>query len=343
MAPGDDRTMLRAIAPLAAVLAALAAQPAAAQSGRTLQTRGWIRAIAADGGYAAVTVARGGGVSCDRALLWNVAGGVQTLSSGPGSRTCPRNMTNGGIGAVAIGGTNEAWVVTSGGNTEQTQSLVSGAPSRTETTRLTVRSDPESGSGVTFAGVAGQGADIFYATTKPDLGLLVSTSLRHLPPPPAAERVVASVAERVVTIRGDGRVAVRSATGAGIAAIVPDAPARNAAITGDRAVVLRIGSRIEIWSASGAGRIHVWPVVAGSSTLLGAYDGYAVYTTERGVHVLRYADGRDRLIATTPRDLVGAAITKNGLTYAYNSFGTTTGERGHAVFVPFATVRHAFA
>jgi hypothetical protein len=97
------------------------------------------------------------------------------------------------------------------------------------------------------------------------------------------------------------------------------------------AVVGQAGTTVRTYSATGLGRGRTLPK---GGRLAGVSGGLAVYVTPSQVHVLRLADGRDRLLATAKR-LEDAQITPAGVFYAavqkpaYN---------GVITFVPLARV-----
>src|SRR4051794_11086120 len=146
---------------LAAAAVAATALPGHAPS---LQTRGAIAAIAADGQQVAVAVHDEGRRCADLVLLWNAArGGFQRLSD-PQGPTCPQlDHGGGGIRAVALAGSLAAWTTTFGGNTEAVTTLYRRDHGETRERAVgRARSSPESGAGDHLDALAGDGGLLVY-------------------------------------------------------------------------------------------------------------------------------------------------------------------------------------
>ena len=64
--------------------------------------------------------------------------------------------------------------------------------------------------------------------------------------------------------------------------------------------------------------------------------GRAAYAVGRTAHALSLADGKDAILATAPRAIVGLEIEAPGILYAYN---TVRGIKdvGNLAFVPMGT------
>src|SRR3954447_18471710 len=106
-----------------AVLLLSAAAPAVAAP--SLQVRGELVDLSADGSLVAVAVHQDAGTCPDRVVVWNaVRGGVTRLGRDGGATCPPGDRARGGITAVALGGRRAQWTTAFGGNTESTDTLI---------------------------------------------------------------------------------------------------------------------------------------------------------------------------------------------------------------------------
>ena len=104
---------------LASLLLALPAEGAQPVT-RVKNTRGWIESIDMDGARLAFDVKSS---TCNKLFVWNVRTGAGALVSGKGTCAADSTSTGGGVTEIAVAGTQIAWIVNLGGNTESTDAL----------------------------------------------------------------------------------------------------------------------------------------------------------------------------------------------------------------------------
>lgn len=346
---------LSRVVSVAAAAAALALAAGAAGAGpkppapRAVHTQGWIAAIALDGASAAYDVSGRGG-RCNRAYLWNLATGVSTRISG--ARTCGADSTStgGGVVELAVAGRRAAWIVNQGGNTESNDMLVTAAlPNPKEVVLARARRTGEAEEQLTgrwLGGLVSDGTRLTYNdwTTLAE-GTIASGGLWRVSRTTSVSLsgrdssvVVARSADagHVAVLRADGTIAVHGINGALLSTITPTS-ARAVALSGDRLAVLTRMSTVEVYDRTSGALLHTWPITPGAASLLDAHRGVAAYVVWRTLHALNLETGRDAVVATQKRAIVGARIDVPGVLYAYN---TVSGIRdvGNVVLVPFAAV-----
>jgi hypothetical protein len=123
---------------------------------------------------------------------------------------------------------------------------------------------------------------------------------------------------RIVVAHSDGTVGLFSSTGALLQTIGVE-PIKEVALSGDRLVVLTKNRRIQVYNAQtglpGQGRL-----VAGVAAHLDAGGGIAAYAVGASLHAFRLTTGRDTVVATAPKGIVGVAVSTRAVVYAYNVF-----------------------
>src|SRR5262249_54438001 len=140
---------------------------------------------------------------------------------------------------------------------------------------------------------------------------------------------------RVAVLRAEGTVALYSTAGRALRTFAPT-PAREVALDKRSVVVLTKARTLEVLNATTGGSVHSWPVPSGARHL-DVHAGVAVFAVGHQLRALRLATGRDVVIATARRAIVGAEIEAPGVVYAVNSLRGIT-EVGTVVFMPLSRV-----
>jgi hypothetical protein len=327
---------------LASLLLALPAEGAQPVT-RVKNTRGWIESIDMDGARLAFDVKSS---TCNKLFVWNVRTGAGALVSGKGTCAADSTSTGGGVTEIAVAGTQIAWIVNLGGNTESTDALYTATLPRPKE-RLLARATRTGDVGGTLTGgwiggLVGDG-DLLAADTWTTgaAGEVTAAALRRIRGAKLTAIatglpvVQSSSADggRIAVARLDGTIALYSNFGAVQRTIVPSS-VKEVALQGGDLAVLTQSSTLEIYSASSGYRRATWPVPAVAERL-DLSGGIAVYAVNRTVHVLRIADGKEIELPPAPRAIAGLEIEAPGIVYAYN---TVKGIReiGNLAFVPTA-------
>lgn len=333
------RTLVAGV--LAALAAALPAQGAA--TARIKTTNGWIETIAMDGPRLAYDVHSR---RCNTLFVWNVVTGDGARVSG--KRTCGADSTSTGAGVreVAVAGRRVAWIVNLGGNTESDDYLYAAVlPAPRETLLASATRTGDVGgtlSGGWIGGLVGDAGLLAVGTWQTDdAGDVTAAGLRLIRPQglglvaagPATVRPVAADDGRVAVARSDGTVALYSRQGKLLRTITPSSSS-EVALASHTLVVLTRSRTLEVYDPSTGTAVKTLPVAPGAARI-DVQSGLLVYAAGRRVHLLRLADGRDVVLATAPRAIVGLQIEPPGVVYAYN---TVKGIRevGTLAFVPLA-------
>jgi hypothetical protein len=330
-------------AALGALLLALPAQ-AAGPAPRVKNTNGWIESLAMDGPLIAYDVqARAG---CNRLFAWNVRTGRGTLVSGKATCAADSTSTGAGVREIAVAGTQVAWIVNLGGNTESNDYLYTASLPNPKERLLAsaTRTGDVSGilAGGWIGGLVGAGDRIVVGRWTTDAHGNVSNPSLELVR--AGLNAIASGAgtlvarsldlHRVAVLRGDGSVALYDTESGAVLVTVKPSSAREIALRKDYLVVLTRTRTLEIYNAQSGALVKSWAVVPGA-TRLDVHSGIAVYAVGRRVHVLRLSDGSDAVLATAPRAIVGLELEAAGIVYAYNTVRGTR-DVGNLAFVPLA-------
>jgi len=328
---------------LALATAALAGGASAAPAPRVKSTVGWIEALAMDGplvAYAADDPASG----CHKVVVWNVLSGAATRVSGPvgGSRCFSDEPHGQRVTKVAIADTRVAWIRNITGNTEADDYLYAASLPRPKERRLAaVRrvGEPPSQGGL-ISGLVGDG-DLLAASLGASDAAGVTTTLRTISGArlktvvtlPGAFAAASADLGRVAVLGEEG-VSLYSGSGALLRRIEVGAVS-GIALRKDYLVVLAAQGTLDIYNANTGAFVRSWPLPARAS-LLDVHSGIAVYAVWRTLHALRLQTGKDVVIASLPRAIVGVEIEASGVVYAYN-----TVRRGRAVGnLAFLPLRH---
>ncbi len=332
---------------IASLLLALAV-PAAAAPGpaaHVKNTNGWISSLAMDGARVAYAVR--GGSTCTRVFVWNVRTRAGAVISGRGTCGADSTSTGGGVTEIAVADTRLAWLVNEGGNTESDDTLYTASLPAPQEVRVAtaLRTGDVDGTltGRWLGGLVAGGDRIALNQFTTDASGTVSTgALRRLD----GRRLVTIAAgttalhassldqRRVAVLRPDQKLALFDTETSRLILTVSPSSAKEVALRKDYLVVLTRTRTLEIFNARTGAVVRTLPVAAGASRL-DVHGGVAAYAVGRSVHVLRLADGKDRIVATAPRAIAGLELEAPGVVYAYN---TVKGIKdvGNLAFVPMS-------
>jgi hypothetical protein len=332
------------------VVVALPAAAAPTPVAHVKNTNGWIESLAMDGPRLAYAVE--GGATCTKVFVWNVATQGGALVSGKGTCEADSTSTGGGVTQIAVAGTQLAWLVNQGGNTESddylyTASLPHPKERLVASARRTGNVDGTL-TGSWLGGLVGGGDRIALNEFTTDAsGTVETVALRRLGAGLSTIaagtdtlRAASLEGRRVAVLRVDQTVALYSTdTGQLLRTLAPSS-AREVALFQDLLVVLTRTGTLEALDARKGTPLNTFPVAVGAAHL-DFRAGLAVYASGRTVHVLRLADGQDRVLARTPRAVVGVQIEAPGIAYAYN---TVKGPEdvGNVAFVPIRKATSVF-
>jgi hypothetical protein len=357
----------RAAAVAVVVLAALllvaldGAAAAAKPKPRSLQKRtaGMVEALAMDGSRIAYDVAGnyGSRTRCNEVYVWNVARNVTTRLSGRATCGADNTSTGAGVPELALAGGRVAWIVNQGGNSESSDSLYVSSVARPH--ERIVASAFRTGSvdgiltgnwlgglvgGKTFLGVDHWATDSGGAVSSARLQR-IGTRLGDLAQ--GAETMLAKSTDGrlVAVLRENGTIGVYSTRGALLRTVTPKQGATEVALRGDYLAVLTTASTLEVYNAHSGHRLKTWRVAHGARSL-DVSSGLATYAAPfprggyaRVVHVRRLKSGRDRVLTTTPPELIGVRLEPAGLAYAFSRIAP--GRPGTVVFVPMSRIVRA--
>ena len=353
-------TAPRAATVAVAALLLVAADGATAAKPHPLQQRvpRQIEALAMDGPRIAYDVAGGYGppARCNEVYVWNPLRHTKTRVSGRGTCGADTTSTGAGVRELALAGGRVAWIVNQGGNSESSDHLyVSSVAQRHERVLASAfRTGSVDGilTGNWLGGLVGAesflGVD-HWATDS--AGAVNSARLQRI-----GARLGDLVQGRdgmlaestdgrlVAVLRENGTIALYSTGGALLRTVTPKQGAREIAVRGDYLAVLTKAETMDVYNSHSGRRLRTWRV-ARSAQSLDVSSGLATYVAPlpstpgaapRVVHVRRLKSGRDRVLATTPPELVGVRLEPAGLAYAFSRF--FPGRPGGVVFVPMRSV-----
>jgi hypothetical protein len=359
-----------------ALLGATVAQPTAGSSGvRVLRAAGGVGGFAADGSVAVVTTGcqyRGRLAGELQLLAWNPVRRSVISIAPQRQRKCYGASTGEGIWEQAIAGRRLAWVPYGGGNYREAWLVTATIEKPLSTRQLTGVKVRNTGSdlGDWVGNVHGDGYLLVFNTWstcewEPDfmdypcpegvpphtfhifnekLWRIVGGRKRLLVASPDELAVLSVAAGRILVRRADGSLEVRRSDG-GLLRAFPfrRGEVRAALLDASELVVLDHGSSLT-W--------RVYDLVSGEQKRVFAAPGRAiaadvergllVYTVGRAVHVLRLADGHQKVfVAPVVKERgdfypqpVHAQIEPSGLFYSY-----PVKREGRVRFVPFGEIR----
>ena len=336
------RFVFRALAPVSAALA-LAVPAAAPAPGQQIRhTHGAVESLAADGPVVAYDVEgdQPGGPVCNRVYAWNLATARVIKVSGRGTCDADSSSTGAGVPHLAVAGLRIAWITNIGGNSESNDRLFAATLPKPQERKLAAVSrfgDVDCLlTGRTLGGLVGAGRVLAYnlwttvAANPGDEGSCQTTttsgSLRSVGPRGTTllraglDTLVAADADsgRIVVAHSDGTVGLFSSAGALLQTIGVE-PVKEVALSGDRLVVLTKTRRIQVYNAQ-TGRPGQGRLVPRVAAHLDAGGGIAAYAVGASLHAFRLTTGRDTVVATAPKGIVGVAVSTRAVVYAYNVF-----------------------
>lgn len=294
------------------------------------KTSGWIEALAMDGrlvAYGFDNQASG----CHKVIAWNPVTGWAGFVSGTKGGRCGDDESSGmNITGLAVAGQRVAWVRNITGNTESDDALYTATLPKPSERRLAsaVRTGDVDAvlTGDWIGGLVGDGTDLLVNRWRTDgdgavvdgsLDAVRARGLRTVVRGPEAVRASSVDAGRVAVLRRDGKVALYSSKGASLRTLAP-ASVRELALRTDMLVVLTKAKTLEIYNANTGTFVRSWPVAAGARHL-DVHSGVAIYAVGKDLHGLRLATGRDVVLVSTRRAIVGAEVEAPGVVYAFNT------------------------
>jgi hypothetical protein len=283
-------------------------------------------------------------LNCRNVVVWNVLTGSAELVSGPtpGTRCGDDEPTGQRVTALAVAGTQVAWIRNITGNTEADDALFTASLMSPHERRL-ASATRTSGAGAWIGGLVGSGnlvavntwtTNAAGAITKAFLRSIDGTALRTISAGPGT--VVAESADlgRVAVLRANGTVAIYGPHGAPLT-ITPSS-AREIALRKDYLVVLTRTKTLEIYNANTGAFIRKWPVPGGAAHL-DVYAGIAVFSVWRMLDAVQLTTGKGVVLASLKRAIVADAIEAPGIVYAYDSVRGIK-DFGNLGFLPMKTV-----
>jgi hypothetical protein len=344
---------------LAAVVLVAIDGAAAAKPHHPLQKRtaGEIEALAMDGSRIAYDVAGqyGSGARCNEVYVWNPARGTTRVS---GRQTCgaDNSSTGAGVRELALAGGRVAWIVNQGGNSESGDHLYVSSVARPH--ERVVASAIRTGSvdgilaGNWLGGLVGARSFLGLDHWATDSGGAVNSArlqrigarLGDLAEGAGTMLAQSTDGRLIAVLRSDGTVGLYSTRGAFLRSVTPP-PATDIAVRGDYLAVLTDDDTLVVYNSHSGRRLRTWRVAHKASSL-DVSNGIATYAAplpgggySRVVHVRRLKTGRDRVLLTTPPQLIGVQLEPAGLAYGFSRIAP--GRPGAVVFVPMSRVVRA--
>jgi hypothetical protein len=352
---------IAAVIGLAALLLAVlggsaAAKPAPIPKTKTRTAPGRIEALAMDGTRVAYDVAGGSGpkARCNGVFVWNVGRNATTRVSG--GQTCGADNTSTGAGVreLAVAGGRVAWIVNKGGNSESGDSLydASVASAHERLIASAFRTGDVSGilTGNWLGGLVGSGTFMAVDHWATDSHGEVTTSrlqrigtrLGDLAEGNGTMLAEATDGRQVAVLRGDGTIGLYSTRGALLRTVTPTHGATEVALRGDYLAALTTADTLEVYNSHSGRRLRTWRAAHGARSL-DVSSGFATYIAPfpgggyaRLVHIRRLKSGPDRVLPSTPPQLIAVQIEPVGVVYALNR--VAPGETATLVFVPMRRV-----
>jgi hypothetical protein len=333
---------------------------AAATSPATVQKRtgGRIEALAMDGSRVAYDVAGeyGSRHPCNEVYVWNVDRNATARVSGRQTCGADNTSTGAGVRELALAGGRVAWIVNLGGNSESGDHLyvstVAGRRERVLATAFRTGSVDGVLTGNWLGGLVGAksflGVDHWATDSAGTVNSArlqrIGTRLGDLVQGTDALLAASTDGRLVAVLRENGSIGLYSTSGALLWTVTPKQGTREIAVRGDYLAVLTKASTLDVYDSHSGRRVKTWRV-ARSAQSLDVSSGLATYAAPlpsapgaapRVVHVRRLESGRDRVLATTPPELVGVRLEPAGLAYAFSRFAP--GRPSAVVFIPMSRV-----
>lgn len=319
------------------------------------RTAGQIESLAMDGSRIAFDVAGSYGSQkrCNEVYVWNVARRSTTEVSGRQTCDADNSSTGSGVRQLALAGGRAAWIVNQGGNSESADHLYVSTLARPHERVLAsaFRSGDVSGiltgnwlGGLVgakgFLGVNHWATDSNGAVTTARLQA-VGARLSDLATGPATRLARSSDGKLVAVLHDDATVGVYT-TGGKLLGVVAPGTVTEVAVRGDYLAVLTTADRLVVYNSHSGKRLHSWRV-AHHARSLDISSGYAAYAAPfpaggytRVVHIRALKSGRDRVLLTTPPELLAVRLEPAGLAYAVNRIAPN--RPGTVAFVPMRSI-----
>lgn len=349
------------VALAALLLVALDGAAAAKPKPRSLlkRTAGLVEALAMDGSRIAYDVAGnyGSRTRCNEVYVWNVARKVTTRVSGRPTCGADNTSTGAGVRELALAGGRVAWIVNQGGNSESSDSLYASSVARPHERIVALAFRTGSVDGIltgnwlgglvgakTFLGVDHWATDSGGAVNSARLQR-IGNRLGELAQGADTMLAKSTDGRLVAVLRESGTIGVYSTRGALLRTVTPRQGATEVALRGDYLAALTTASTLEVYNAHSGRRLKTWRVARGARSL-DVSSGLATYAAPlpnggyaRVVHIRRLKSGRDRVLTTTPPELIGVRLEPAGLACAFSRIAP--GRPGAVVFVPMSRVVRA--
>jgi hypothetical protein len=343
-----------------AVVMLVATHGAVAAKPRPLQKRtGQIEALAMDGSRIAYDVAGqyGSGARCNEVYVWNPARGGTTRVSGRQTCGADNSSTGAGVRELALAGGRVGWIVNQGGNSESGDYLYVSSVARPHERVLAsaFRTGNVDGilTGNWLGGLVGAGSFLGLDHWATDSGGAVKTArlqrigtrLGDLAQGTETMLAKSTDGRLVAVLRDDGTIGLYSTRGALLRTVTPRHGATEIAVRGDYLAVLTTASTMEVYNSHSGRLLRTWRVAHGARSL-DVSSGLATYAAPfprggytRVVHVRGLKSGSDRVLVTTPPELIAVRLEPAGLAYAFNRIAPN--RPGAVAFVPMSRVVRA--
>jgi hypothetical protein len=321
---------MRRLLGLGVLLVSVSPPATAASPARTFAVPGRLAALALDGSRVAYAVEPGSG--CRSVWVWDLARGTRTQVSG--RRTCeiPRTSTGGGLTEVALSGATVAWIVRTGGNTEQAETLFVHTPTLDEQVVSRARQAGEvggamSGQWLGYLVASSSGVFLDAWTTR------VTGGVQSF----GAASVWRLSGQRTSTyVVGTQGLFLRSASPGRLAALGPDGIARTfhgttpatkpagtpsvraIALDGARLVSLYRPATLDVRKADDLlqGPLGSFGAPPGAVTGMAAANGIAVFAIGRVLYAESETTGKTAVLARSTRAWRFVALDSSALVYA---------------------------
>jgi hypothetical protein len=314
---------------------------------------GRVEALAFDGTRVAYDIAAAYGkkTRCNAVWVWNPVRNTTTRVSGHQTCGADNTSTGAGVRELAVAGNRVAWIVNQGGNSESADYLYTSTVSQPKERildaafRQTVGDSGGPLVGNSIGGLVGSGSFLgvnrWFTGPTGATGSVrlqrITARLSDLAEGPDTKLAQSTDGKLLAVLRDDQTVGIYSTAGTLLRSVTPTGGPTELALRGDFLVALTTANRLEVFNTRSGRLLHSWRVPAGAR-FLDVSSGLAAYAAPRAgggdprvVHLKRLSNGKDRIVATTPR-VTGVQLEPGGLVYAVNRIAA--GQPGYLVFVP---------
>jgi len=320
---------------------------------------GQIETFSLSGGRIAydVMARTGAAAPCNKVLVWSPQRGSTARISGRQTCSADSTSTGAGVRELVLSGGRAAWIVNQGGNSESSDHLYSSTVARPheQLVAAAFRSGDVSGvlTGNWLGGLVGANGFLAVDHWATNAGGDVTTvRLRRVGPRladlaqgPGAMLARSTDGRLIAVLRSGNTIGLYSTDGALRRTVTPVQGATEVAVRGDFLAVLTSADTLEVYNSHSGRRLRTWRVAHGAHSL-DVSNGIAAYAAPfpsggyaRVVHVRRLKSGRDRVLTTTPPELIGVQLEPAGLAYAFDRIAPN--RAGTLGFVPMSRVVRA--